>query len=67
MLKVVDLMILTHKVELVVQAAKASSGFRGPRKGARAALADAAAAHQLQEENTLQGAGTLSGKIVLTP
>jgi len=35
--------------------------------GAEFALADAAAAHQLQEENTLQGAGTLSGKIVLTP
>lgn len=30
-------------------------------------LADAAAAHRLQEENTLQGAGTLAGKIVLEP
>ncbi len=30
-------------------------------------LAEAAAAHRLQEENTLQGAGTLAGKIVLQP
>jgi NADPH2:quinone reductase len=30
-------------------------------------LADAAAAHRLQEENTVGKAGTLSGKIVLTP
>ena len=28
-------------------------------------LSEAAAAHRLQEENTLQGAGTLAGKIVL--
>lgn len=30
-------------------------------------LAQAAEAHRLQEENTLQKAGTLAGKIVLTP
>ncbi|MHB8900212.1 MAG: NADPH:quinone reductase [Thermoguttaceae bacterium] len=30
-------------------------------------LNEAAAAHKLQEENTLQGAGTLAGKIVLEP
>jgi NADPH2:quinone reductase len=30
-------------------------------------LSEAAAAHQLQEDNTLQRAGTLSGKIVLKP
>jgi NADPH2:quinone reductase len=30
-------------------------------------LAEAAAAHKLQEENTLQKAGTLGGKIVLKP
>jgi len=30
-------------------------------------LSEAAAAHRLQEENTLQKAGTLSGKIVLRP
>jgi NADPH2:quinone reductase len=30
-------------------------------------LAEAAAAHQLQEENTLNKAGTLTGKIVLVP
>ena len=30
-------------------------------------LSEAAAAHQLQEDNTLHGAGTLSGKIVLEP
>jgi len=35
--------------------------------GANFSLADAHTAHQLQEDNTLQGAGTLTGKIVLTP
>lgn len=35
--------------------------------GARFSLADAAAAHQLLEDNTMHMAGTLSGKIVLTP
>ena len=30
-------------------------------------LAETAAAHQLQEENTLLMAGTLAGKIVLEP
>lgn len=30
-------------------------------------LSETAAAHRLQEENTLQGAGTLAGKIVLQP
>jgi NADPH2:quinone reductase len=38
-----------------------------PLIGARFSLADAAAAHQMQEDNTLAGAGTLSGKIVLRP
>jgi hypothetical protein len=31
------------------------------------ALSEAAAAHRLQEGNTLHGEGTLSGKIVLVP
>lgn len=35
--------------------------------GRRMKLSETAAAHQLQEENTLRSAGTLSGKIVLTP
>jgi NADPH2:quinone reductase len=35
--------------------------------GQRFTLAEAAAAHQLQEDNTLKTAGTLTGKIVLTP
>ncbi len=30
-------------------------------------LSETAAAHRLQEENTLHGAGTLAGKIVLEP
>ncbi len=30
-------------------------------------LSEAAAAHRLQEDNTLRGAGTLTGKIVLKP
>ena len=35
--------------------------------GRRFKLSEAAAAHRLQEENTLKAAGTLTGKIVLTP
>ncbi len=35
--------------------------------GRRMKLSEAAVAHQLQEDNTLKGAGTLAGKIVLTP
>jgi NADPH2:quinone reductase len=38
-----------------------------PNIGRRMKLSETAAAHRLQEENTLKGAGTLSGKIVLTP
>lgn len=38
-----------------------------PRIGRVMPLAEAAAAHRLQEDNTLRGAGTLAGKIVLTP
>jgi NADPH:quinone reductase len=38
-----------------------------PVIGKQFPLADAAAAHALQEANTLQKAGTLRGKIVLTP
>jgi NADPH:quinone reductase len=37
-----------------------------PLIGARYLLSEAAKAHQLQEDNTLNGAGTLSGKIVVT-
>jgi NADPH2:quinone reductase len=35
--------------------------------GARLPLAEASAAHRLQEENTLKKAGTLTGKIVVLP
>jgi len=38
-----------------------------PMIGRTLPLSEAAAAHRLQEENTLQKAGTLTGKIVLTP
>ena len=38
-----------------------------PQIGKTFPLSDAAAAHRLQEENTLHGAGTLEGKIVLVP
>jgi NADPH2:quinone reductase len=38
-----------------------------PLIGRTLPLSEAAAAHRLQEENTLQKAGTLSGKIVLLP
>ncbi len=38
-----------------------------PQIGRTFPLSEAAAAHQLQEDNTLGGSGTLSGKIVLNP
>lgn len=38
-----------------------------PRISHRFELCDAAQAHKLQEDNTLHQAGTLSGKIILTP
>jgi NADPH2:quinone reductase len=38
-----------------------------PNIARRMKLSEAAAAHRLQEDNTVRGAGTLSGKIVLTP
>jgi NADPH:quinone reductase len=44
-----------------------AGGKLKPNIGRRMKLSEAAAAHQLQEDNTLQGAGTLNGKIVLTP
>ncbi len=44
-----------------------STGAWKPGIGARFPFSQAAAAHQLQEQNTLQNAGTLTGKIVLTP
>ncbi len=43
-----------------------SGGWR-PHIGKKFPLAEAAAAHQLQEDNTLGQKGTLSGKIVLEP
>lgn len=45
----------------------AESGQWKPQVGLTLPLAQAADAHRLQEENTLHKAGTLSGKIVLTP
>lgn len=44
-----------------------SEGKLRPRIDRVLALAEAAAAHRLQEENTLHKAGTLAGKIVLVP
>ena len=44
-----------------------TDGSLKPRIDRLLPLSDAAAAHQLQEENTLTQAGTLSGKIVLRP
>jgi NADPH2:quinone reductase len=44
-----------------------SEGKLKPRIGREFKLAEAAAAHKLQEENTLQKSGTLTGKIVLVP
>jgi NADPH2:quinone reductase len=44
-----------------------AAGKLKPRIDRVMPLAEAAAAHRLQEENTLNQAGTLSGKIVLKP
>jgi NADPH2:quinone reductase len=44
-----------------------SAGKLRPLIGRIFPLAEAAAAHRFLEENTLHGAGTLSGKVVLTP
>lgn len=43
------------------------TGSWHPNVGRTFPLSEAAAAHKLQEENTLHGAGTLTGKIVLEP
>lgn len=45
----------------------ASSGVWKPVLGRTLPLAEAAAAHRLQEENTLHHASTLTGKIVVVP
>jgi len=45
----------------------AADGLWKPKIGAVMPLSDVAAAHQLQEDNTLGLQGTLSGKIVLKP
>jgi len=44
-----------------------AEGAYRPRIDRQLPLSEAAAAHALQEENTLRAAGTLSGKIVLVP
>lgn len=44
-----------------------SEGKLKAQIGKKMPLAEAAAAHKLQEENTLQKSGTLAGKIVLKP
>lgn len=44
-----------------------ADGKLRPRIGRVMHLSEAAAAHRLQEDNTLHKAGTLTGKIVLTP
>ena len=44
-----------------------TAGQWKPQIGRTMKFSEAASAHRLQEENTLHGAGTLSGKIVLTP
>lgn len=43
------------------------NGGWSPQIGRTFPLSEAAAAHQLQEDNTLGGQGTLSGKIIVTP
>ena len=43
------------------------AGLWKPQIGATLPLSETAAAHRMQEENTLQGKGKLTGKIVLVP
>ena len=43
------------------------NGGWSPQIGRTFPLSEAAVAHQLQEDNTLGGQGTLSGKIIVTP
>ena len=45
----------------------AAGGGWNPPIGARFGLSESAAAHQLQQDNTIGGQGTLTGKIVLRP
>ena len=45
----------------------ARKGGWNPQIGKTFPLSEAAAAHQLQEDNTLGGSGSLTGKIVLKP
>ena len=45
----------------------AAAGRWTPQIGCTMPLSEAAAAHQLQEENTLQKSGSLTGKIVVVP
>ena len=45
----------------------AANGGWNPPIGARFGLSESVTAHQLQQDNTIGGQGTLSGKIVLTP
>lgn len=47
--------------------AATAAGQWEPHIGQTFPLSEAARAHRLQEENTLEGQGTLTGKIVLTP
>jgi NADPH2:quinone reductase len=44
-----------------------AGGKLHPPVGKTLLLSESAAAHRLLEENSVHGAGTLSGKIVLTP
>jgi NADPH2:quinone reductase len=44
-----------------------AEGKLKPNIARRMKLSETAAAHHLQEDNTVKGAGTLNGKIVLTP
>jgi len=47
--------------------ALSAKGSWHPQIGRTFFLSEAVAAHSLQEENTLGSAGSLTGKIVLTP
>jgi NADPH2:quinone reductase len=44
-----------------------AEGKLKPKIGRTMPLSETAAAHKLQEENTLHKAGTLTGKIILKP
>jgi hypothetical protein len=67
MIVVVAVIVATFVSGIYAINSLATRGHWNPLIGRTLPLSEAAAAHRLQEENTLQKKGTLAGKIVLVP